>query len=176
VNLTFFHYYYLYYYNAENEEQNSNSVPWNSPPFNTCPINYNDPPIYRDGGRWQFYPKPLVVIFFRASGERDIYKKPLELIKRHTNPYMGWATPPTQISRRKKEKGPRGSLIYWVAMPAAPPCSMGSVGSMPPGIVISKSHFLGHLNSWHSGVAILILIEFQGSMHTSKPYLKGFEF
>jgi hypothetical protein len=46
----FFHYYcylyfYLYYYNAENEERNSNSVPWNSPPFNAFPINYNDPPI-----------------------------------------------------------------------------------------------------------------------------------
>jgi hypothetical protein len=64
----FFHYYYylyfyLYYYNAENEERNYNSVPRSSP-FNACPINYNDPPIYRDGRRWRFPPKPLVVIFF----------------------------------------------------------------------------------------------------------------
>jgi hypothetical protein len=65
------------------------------PPFNAYPITYNDPPIYRDGGRWQFSPKPLVVIFFRAPGGRDIYKKPLELTQRPTNPYMGWATPPT---------------------------------------------------------------------------------
>jgi hypothetical protein len=96
----FFHYYcyfyfYLYYYNAENEERNSNSVPWNSPPFNACPINYNDPPIYRDGGRWQFSPEPLVAIFFRAPSGRGIYKKPLELTQRPTNPYMGWAAPPT---------------------------------------------------------------------------------
>jgi hypothetical protein len=36
-----------------------------------------------------------VAIFFRAPGRRGIYKKPLELTQRPTNPYMGWATPPT---------------------------------------------------------------------------------
>jgi hypothetical protein len=81
--------FYLYYYHVENEERNSNSIPWNSPSFNACPINYNDTPIYMDGGRWQFSPKPLVVIFFRAPGGRGIYKKPLELTQRPTNPYMG---------------------------------------------------------------------------------------
>jgi hypothetical protein len=61
-------------------------------------INYKDPPIYRDGGRWRFPPKPLVVIFFRAPGGRGIYKKLLEPTQRPTNPYMGWATPPTPSS------------------------------------------------------------------------------
>jgi hypothetical protein len=60
-----------------------------------CPINYKDPPIYRDGGRRRFSPKPLVVILFRAPGGRGIYKKHLEPTQRPTNPYMGWATPPT---------------------------------------------------------------------------------
>jgi hypothetical protein len=59
-------------------------------------INYKDPPIYRDGGRWRFAPKPLVAIFFRAPGGRGIYKKLLEPTQRPTNPYMGWAIPPTQ--------------------------------------------------------------------------------
>jgi hypothetical protein len=63
--------------------------------FNVCCINYNDPPIYRDGGRWRFSPKPLVVIFFQAPGGRVIYKKPLEPTQRPTTSYMGWATPPT---------------------------------------------------------------------------------
>jgi hypothetical protein len=36
-----------------------------------------------------------VVIFFRAPSERGIYKKPIELSQKPTNPYMGWATPPT---------------------------------------------------------------------------------
>jgi hypothetical protein len=36
-----------------------------------------------------------VVIFFRAPGGRGIYKKPLEPAQRPTNPYMGWAIPPT---------------------------------------------------------------------------------
>jgi hypothetical protein len=61
----------------------------------SCPIIYNGPPIYRDGGRWRLSPKPLVVIFFRAPGGRGIYKKLLEPTQRPTNPYMGWATPPT---------------------------------------------------------------------------------
>jgi hypothetical protein len=60
-----------------------------------CPISYNGPPIYRDGGTWRFFPKPLVVIFFRAPGGRVIYKKPLEPTQRPTTSYMGWATPPT---------------------------------------------------------------------------------
>jgi hypothetical protein len=60
-----------------------------------CSVNYNDPPIYRDGGRRRFFPKPLVVIFFRAPGGRGIYKKRLEPTESPTNPYMGWATPPT---------------------------------------------------------------------------------
>jgi hypothetical protein len=42
-----------------------------------------------------FSPKPLMVIFFRAPGGRGIYKKLLEPTQRPTNPYMGWATPPT---------------------------------------------------------------------------------
>jgi hypothetical protein len=63
--------------------------------FMLCPVNYNDPPIYRDGGRRRFFPKPLVVIFFRAPGGRGIYKKRLEPTQRPTIPYMGWATPPT---------------------------------------------------------------------------------
>jgi hypothetical protein len=75
-------------------------------PFNACPINYNDPPIYRDEDSWQFSPKPLVVIFFRAPGGRGIYKKPLELIQKLTNPYMGWATPPT--GGRSLLEGPGG--------------------------------------------------------------------
>jgi hypothetical protein len=63
--------------------------------FNVRPVSYNGPPIYRDGGRWRFPPKPLVVIFFRAPGGRGIYKKPLEPTQRPTNSYVGWATPPT---------------------------------------------------------------------------------
>jgi hypothetical protein len=58
-------------------------------------ISYSGPPIYRDGGTWRFSPKPLVVIFFRAPGGRGIYRKLLEPTQRPTNPYMGWATPPT---------------------------------------------------------------------------------
>jgi hypothetical protein len=42
-----------------------------------------------------FSPKPLMVIFFRAPGGRGIYKKLFEPTQRPTNPYMGWATPPT---------------------------------------------------------------------------------
>jgi hypothetical protein len=42
-----------------------------------------------------FSPKPLVVIFFRAPGRRGLYRKLLEPTQRPTNPYMGWATPPT---------------------------------------------------------------------------------
>jgi hypothetical protein len=45
-----------------------------------------------------FSPKPLVVIFFRAPGGRGLYKKLLEPTQRPTNPYMGWATPPTLVS------------------------------------------------------------------------------
>jgi hypothetical protein len=45
-----------------------------------------------------FSPKPLVVIFFRAPGGRGIYKKLLEPTQRPTNPYMGWATPPTLLN------------------------------------------------------------------------------
>jgi hypothetical protein len=60
----------------------------------SCLVNYNDPPIYRDGGRWRFSPRPLVVIFFRAPGGRSIYKKPLEPTQRPTTSYMCWATPP----------------------------------------------------------------------------------
>jgi hypothetical protein len=41
------------------------------------------------------FPQALVVIFFRAPGGRGIYKKLLEPTQRPTNPYMGWATPPT---------------------------------------------------------------------------------
>jgi hypothetical protein len=70
-----------------------------------CPINYKDPPIYRDGGRWQFSPKPLVVIFFRAPGGRGIYKKPLEPTQRPTNRYIGWATPPTPSSVAARTAG-----------------------------------------------------------------------
>jgi hypothetical protein len=36
-----------------------------------------------------------VVIFFQAPGGRGIYKKLLEPTQRPSNPYMGWATPPT---------------------------------------------------------------------------------
>jgi hypothetical protein len=43
-----------------------------------------------------FSPKPLVVIFFRAPGGRGFYKKLLEPTQRPTNPYMGWAIPPTE--------------------------------------------------------------------------------
>jgi hypothetical protein len=63
--------------------------------LNACPINYNDPPIYRDGGSWQFSPKPLVAIFFRALDGYNICKKPLELVQRPINSYMGWVIPPT---------------------------------------------------------------------------------
>jgi hypothetical protein len=101
----FLHYYYLYYYcsyliyfyfyKAGSKEDSKTQYLGTLLPFNTCPMNYNDPPIYRDGGRRRFSPKPLVVIFFRAPGGRGIYKKPLELTQRPTNPYMGWATPPT---------------------------------------------------------------------------------
>jgi hypothetical protein len=40
-------------------------------------------------------PQAPVVIFFRAPDGYDIYKKPLELIQRPINSYMGWAIPPT---------------------------------------------------------------------------------
>jgi hypothetical protein len=41
-----------------------------------------------------------VAIFFRAPGRRGIYKKPLELTQRPTNPYMSWVTPPTGSKRK----------------------------------------------------------------------------
>jgi hypothetical protein len=54
-------------------------------PFYDCPINYNDPPIYTSGASRKFFPKSLVVIFFRAPDG------PLELTHMYINPYMGWA-------------------------------------------------------------------------------------
>jgi hypothetical protein len=90
--------FYSYYYEAESKLGSRNSkLQLRSSLLIFCPlsINYKDPPIYRDGGRWRFSPKPLVVIFFRAPGGRGIYKKLLEPTQRPTNPYMGWATPPT---------------------------------------------------------------------------------
>jgi hypothetical protein len=58
-----------------------------------------------------------VAIFFRAPGGRGIYKKPLELTQRPTNPYMGWAAPPTEGplqgggARRRRPAPPRRRLI-----------------------------------------------------------------
>jgi hypothetical protein len=122
-----------------NEQQNSKNHYFGALySFNVCPVSYNGPPIYRDGGRWRFSPKPLVVIFFRAPGGRGISKKPLEPTQRPTNPYMGWATPPTL---------PNGTgwvhrmflLDIWqstlVAAPRAPSLPVGvgqSLGSLVP--------------------------------------------
>jgi hypothetical protein len=44
------------------------------------------------------FPKPLVVIFFRAPGGRGIYKKLLKLTQKPITSYMGWAIPPTGLS------------------------------------------------------------------------------
>jgi hypothetical protein len=100
---------YSYHYEAESKLGSRNSK-WQprSSLFIYCSllINYNDPPIYRDGGRWRFSPKPLVVILFRAPGGRGIYKKPLEPTQRPTNSYMGWATPPTPPPRRARRRSP----------------------------------------------------------------------
>jgi hypothetical protein len=60
-------------------------------------------------------PKPLVVTFFRAPGGRGIYKKPLEPTQKPTNPYMGWATPPTRsikINFSTKSQTTRAKVDY----------------------------------------------------------------
>jgi hypothetical protein len=101
-----------------------------------------------------------VVIFFRAPGERGISKKPLEPAQRPTNPYMGWAIPPTvptdPAGHTKAGGSPRIPPPTWsrgsgrracpagVAVrvaagvltirPLAPslPCPRGARGSLPP--------------------------------------------
>jgi hypothetical protein len=82
-------FYFHYYYNAENKEQNNNTILRSSLPINACPINYNDPPIYRGGRSWQFPPTLLVDIFLQTPDGYDIYKKSFELTQRPINPYMG---------------------------------------------------------------------------------------
>jgi hypothetical protein len=93
--------FYFYYYEAESKLGSRNSkLQLRSSLLIFCSLlfNYKDPPIYIGMGRWRFAPKPLAVIFFRAPGGRGIYKKLLEPTQRPTNPYMGWATPPTEAA------------------------------------------------------------------------------
>jgi hypothetical protein len=91
-NYLIYFYFLLQWRKSRTKQQLNLEFP---PPFNACAINYNDPPIYRDGGSWQFSPKPFVAILFRAPSGHDSYKKPLEVIQRPINSYMGWFVPPT---------------------------------------------------------------------------------
>jgi hypothetical protein len=99
-----FYFYYYYYYKIISKEDNNNLLLQSSPPLNACPHNYNDPLIYKEGGSWQFSPKPLVVIFFRAPGGHGIYKKPLKLIQRPINSYIGCPFPQHLVLIKKRQQ------------------------------------------------------------------------
>jgi hypothetical protein len=84
-------YFYYYYYKAISKEDNSNLLLRSSPLLNACPLNYNDPLIYKDGGSWQFSSKPLVVIFSEPLVDTVFTRSPSSSYKGPLTPT--WAGP-----------------------------------------------------------------------------------
>jgi hypothetical protein len=84
-------FYFYYYYKAISKEDNSNLLLRSSPLLNACPLNYNDPLIYKDGGSWQFSSKPLVVIFSEPLVDTVFTRSPSSSYKGPLTPT--WAGP-----------------------------------------------------------------------------------